>query len=76
MKEDLVKSGEYFPKGGFTYLENICRWATDAGMYIIIGKCHPNVRHPERFTGLPLQIFMVCRAHNWNASHLLATSVP
>ncbi|KAF2140295.1 glycoside hydrolase family 5 protein [Aplosporella prunicola CBS 121167] len=36
MKEDLVKSGEYFPKGGFTHLENICRWATDAGMYIII----------------------------------------
>ncbi|KAF2087572.1 glycoside hydrolase family 5 protein, partial [Saccharata proteae CBS 121410] len=36
MREDLVQSGEYFPKGGFAYLKKICNWAAEAGFYIII----------------------------------------
>ena len=35
--EDLVYTdSEHFPQGGLTYLEKLCGWATDAGMYIII----------------------------------------
>jgi aryl-phospho-beta-D-glucosidase BglC (GH1 family) len=37
MKEDLVDStSEWFPQGGYGYLEKICGWASDAGLYIII----------------------------------------
>ncbi|KAF7587160.1 hypothetical protein BBP40_007668 [Aspergillus hancockii] len=37
MKEDLVdSSSEWFPQGGFSYLEQLCGWASDAGLYIII----------------------------------------
>ncbi|KAL2641630.1 hypothetical protein R1flu_009217 [Riccia fluitans] len=36
MKEDLVRSDEHFPKGGFPYLEQVCKWARDAGLYIIL----------------------------------------
>ncbi|GME33684.1 Endo-beta-glucanase [Neofusicoccum parvum] len=36
MKEDLVKSGEYFPKGGFAYLQSLCEHAASKGMYVII----------------------------------------
>lgn len=38
MKEDLVKSGEYFPKGGFAYLQSLCQHAANNGMYVIIGQ--------------------------------------
>ena len=35
--EDLVYTdSEHFPQGGLAYLEQLCGWATDAGMYIII----------------------------------------
>ncbi|KAE8393156.1 putative glucan endo-1,6-beta-glucosidase B [Aspergillus alliaceus] len=37
MKEDLIYSdSEYFPQGGYDYLEQLCGWASDAGLYIII----------------------------------------
>ncbi|CAL8580038.1 hypothetical protein XPA_005771 [Xanthoria parietina] len=37
MREDLVFSdSEHFPQGGLKYLEQICGWASDAGLYIII----------------------------------------
>ena len=37
IREDLVYSNsEHFPQGGLQYLEQICGWASDAGMYIII----------------------------------------
>lgn len=37
MMESLVYAdSEYFPQGGLAYLENICDWAANAGMYIII----------------------------------------
>jgi len=37
MFEGLVYSdSEYFPQGGLPYLQQVCQWATDAGMYIII----------------------------------------
>ncbi|BBN01800.1 glucan endo-1,6-beta-glucosidase [Marchantia polymorpha subsp. ruderalis] len=36
MKEDLVRSDEHFPRGGLAYLENVCKMARDAGLYIII----------------------------------------
>lgn len=38
MKEDLVESGEYFPKGGFGYLERLCEHAASLGIYVIIGQ--------------------------------------
>ena len=37
IREDLVYTdSEHFPQGGLKYLERICGWASDAGMYIII----------------------------------------
>ncbi|KAB8272545.1 putative glucan endo-1,6-beta-glucosidase B [Aspergillus minisclerotigenes] len=37
MNEDLIyHDSEYFPHGGFAYLEKLCGWASDAGLYIII----------------------------------------
>ncbi|KAI9924927.1 hypothetical protein MW887_006333 [Aspergillus wentii] len=37
IKEDLVYSdSEHFPQGGFDYLEKLCGWASDAGLYIIM----------------------------------------
>ncbi|OJJ02475.1 hypothetical protein ASPVEDRAFT_72317 [Aspergillus versicolor CBS 583.65] len=37
IKEDLVdKDSEHFPRGGLKYLEDVCGWASDAGMYIIM----------------------------------------
>ncbi|RDW93956.1 glycoside hydrolase family 5 protein [Aspergillus mulundensis] len=37
LKEDLVYAdSEHFPRGGMKYLEDVCGWASDAGMYIII----------------------------------------
>jgi len=35
--EDLVYAdSEHFPQGAFQYLERVCKWAKDAGLYIII----------------------------------------
>ncbi|CEL04180.1 Putative Glucan endo-1,6-beta-glucosidase B [Aspergillus calidoustus] len=54
MKEDLVYSdSEHFPRGAFSYLERVCGWASDAGMYIIID-LHgaPGAQQPKQpFTG-------------------------
>ena len=36
MMEELVLRSEHFPQGGLEYLQRICRWASDAGLYIII----------------------------------------
>lgn len=36
MMESIVDSSEHFPQGGIGYLEQVCGWASDAGMYIII----------------------------------------
>ena len=37
IRENLVYSdSEHFPQGGLTYLEQICGWASDAGLYIVI----------------------------------------
>ncbi|KAL4778503.1 glucan endo-1,6-beta-glucosidase B [Aspergillus varians] len=37
MKEDLVyEDSEHFPRGGLKYFADICDWAGDAGLYIII----------------------------------------
>jgi len=36
MEESIVYSSEHFPQGGIKYLEQVCGWASDAGMYIII----------------------------------------
>ncbi|KAK9418784.1 putative Glucan endo-1,6-beta-glucosidase B [Seiridium unicorne] len=36
MKEDLVKDGEYFPRGGLEYLLKVCGWAADQGIYVIL----------------------------------------
>jgi len=37
IREDIVYSdSEHFPQGGLQYLEQICGWASDAGMYIVI----------------------------------------
>jgi aryl-phospho-beta-D-glucosidase BglC (GH1 family) len=37
MYEPIVYStSEHFPQGGLSYLEQVCGWASDAGLYIII----------------------------------------
>lgn len=54
MKEDLVdRSSEHFPKGGFDYLAQVCEWARDEGLYVIIGlHSAPGAQTPDNaFTG-------------------------
>lgn len=37
MREDIVyRDSEWFPEGGLTYLQRVCNWAADLGLYIII----------------------------------------
>lgn len=51
--ESLKYDSEHFPNGGLAYLEQICGWASDAGMYIIID-LHgaPYAQDPQQpFTG-------------------------
>ncbi|KAH9890218.1 glycoside hydrolase family 5 protein [Xylariomycetidae sp. FL2044] len=36
IKEDLVNSGEYYPRGGLEYLDRIVGWCADAGLYVIM----------------------------------------
>jgi aryl-phospho-beta-D-glucosidase BglC (GH1 family) len=37
MREDIVyRDSEWFPEGGLAYLERLCGWASDAGLYIIL----------------------------------------
>jgi aryl-phospho-beta-D-glucosidase BglC (GH1 family) len=53
MKEDLIDSSEHFPRGGFQYLERVCGWANDQGLYVILD-LHgaPGAQEPEQpFTG-------------------------
>ncbi|KAI0099259.1 glycoside hydrolase family 5 protein [Nemania sp. FL0031] len=53
IKEDLVLSDEYYPRGGLKYLDRLVGWASDAGLYVIMdlhgapGSQSPN----EEFTG-------------------------
>lgn len=32
----VYSDSEHFPQGGFTYLERVCGWAKEAGLYIIL----------------------------------------
>ncbi|XP_055354489.1 uncharacterized protein LOC129600112 [Paramacrobiotus metropolitanus] len=52
--EDIVyKDSEHFPQGGLAYLERLCGWASDAGLYIIMD-LHgaPGAQEPQQpFTG-------------------------
>lgn len=54
LREDLVyRDSEHFPMGGEAYFEKVCRWASDAGMYIIVD-LHgaPGAQTPQNaFTG-------------------------
>lgn len=54
LKEDLVDAdSEHFPRGGLTYLADICDWAAEAGIYIIMD-CHglPGAQQAKQsFTG-------------------------
>lgn len=34
--ESTVNSSEHFPKGGFAYLKQICGWAADAGLHVML----------------------------------------
>lgn len=34
--EDLVREGEFYPKGGLEYLDRFVGWAADAGVYVIL----------------------------------------
>ncbi|TID20522.1 glycoside hydrolase family 5 protein [Venturia nashicola] len=36
MMESLVDASESFPRGGIKYLEKVCGWAADYGIYVII----------------------------------------
>ncbi|KAJ5084889.1 glucan endo-1,6-beta-glucosidase B [Penicillium alfredii] len=36
LREDLVDSSEHFPQGGLEYVQKLCGWASDAGLYIIM----------------------------------------
>jgi hypothetical protein len=37
MREDIVyRDSEWFPQGGFPFLERVCKWAAELGLYIII----------------------------------------
>ncbi|KAJ5591475.1 glucan endo-1-6-beta-glucosidase B [Penicillium hispanicum] len=36
LREDLVSDTEYFPQGGLEYVQKLCGWASDAGLYIIM----------------------------------------
>lgn len=36
MMESLVDASEHFPRGGIQYLEKVCGWAVNHGMYVII----------------------------------------
>uniref|UniRef100_A0A8H7K9G3 glucan 1,3-beta-glucosidase n=1 Tax=Bionectria ochroleuca TaxID=29856 RepID=A0A8H7K9G3_BIOOC len=53
IKEDLVKQGEYYPRGGLAYLDRLVGWCREAGLYVIMdlhggpGSQYPN----QQFTG-------------------------
>lgn len=36
MQQSLVFANESFPQGGMPYLQQVCEWAAEAGMYVII----------------------------------------
>ncbi|KAF4990679.1 hypothetical protein FGRMN_8351 [Fusarium graminum] len=53
LKEDLVDESEHFPKGGLQYLTELCGWASDRGLYIILDfHGAPGAQQPNQpFTG-------------------------
>lgn len=53
IREDLVKQGEYFPRGGLSYLDRLVGWCADAGIYVIMD-LHggPGAQFPnQQYTG-------------------------
>lgn len=62
LKEDLVDASEHFPRGALPYLEDVCGWAADAGMYVIMD-LHgaPGAQQPSQpFTGqVSLSLFVI-----------------
>lgn len=53
MYEDIIKEGEYYPRGGIWHLDRIVGWCKDHGLYVIID-LHgaPGSQSPsEQFTG-------------------------
>ncbi|KAL2643905.1 hypothetical protein R1flu_011492 [Riccia fluitans] len=67
INEDLVWEGEYWPQGGFAYLENLCRHATYAGLYIILDlHAAPGAQKPwEAFTGQMAPTAEFYKDHNF-----------
>jgi aryl-phospho-beta-D-glucosidase BglC (GH1 family) len=54
MHEEIVyRDSEWFPKGGFKYLERVCGWARDAGIWVIVDlHGSPGAQVPKNsFTG-------------------------
>jgi aryl-phospho-beta-D-glucosidase BglC (GH1 family) len=53
IREDLVRQGEHYPRGGLEYLDRIVEWCKDAGLYVIMD-LHgaPGSQYPDQqFTG-------------------------
>ncbi|KAK5996164.1 Glucan endo-1,6-beta-glucosidase B [Cladobotryum mycophilum] len=53
LKEDLVRQGEHYPRGGIQYLDRLVGWLKDAGIYVIVD-LHggPGVQFPnQQYTG-------------------------
>ncbi|KAI0899156.1 glycoside hydrolase family 5 protein [Annulohypoxylon nitens] len=53
IREDLVQQGEYFPRGGLSYLDRLVGWCADAGIYVIMD-LHggPGAQFPnQQYTG-------------------------
>ncbi|KAL7622465.1 hypothetical protein AAE478_007971 [Parahypoxylon ruwenzoriense] len=53
LREDLVKDGEHYPRGGLKYLDRLVGWCREAGIYVIMD-LHggPGVQYPnQQFTG-------------------------
>ncbi|KAM0517652.1 hypothetical protein ACHAPE_004624 [Trichoderma viride] len=53
IREDLVQQGEFFPRGGIQYLDQLVGWCNDAGIYVIMD-LHggPGAQFPnQQYTG-------------------------
>ncbi|KAI1416660.1 glycoside hydrolase family 5 protein [Hypoxylon sp. FL1857] len=59
IREDLVTSGEHFPRGGLQYLDRLVGWCADAGIYVIMdlhggpGAQFPNQQYTGHGVGTP-----------------------
>ncbi|KAK8104488.1 uncharacterized protein PG998_011521 [Apiospora kogelbergensis] len=54
IREDLVQAGEFYPRGGLSYLDRIVGWASDLGLQIIIDLhgAPGSQSYNQAFTGL------------------------